>query len=558
MKGIQDTSSETLRQLLANGLRYEIPKFQRDYSWDSEQWDDLWLDIISLIEGRETAHYMGYLVLQTANNKEFKVIDGQQRLTTLSILVVAVLNRLQALIDAGVDVEDSKKRQDSLRSAYIGSLDPVTLLSSNKLRLNRNNDDYYRDYLVPLQKLPSRGINASSKLMGKCFSWYDDKLKKTFKDGVELARFVDTIVDKLFFTSITVSTELNAFIVFETLNSRGVQLSSADLLKNYLFSVVDSAGANSREIEEVEWLWTKSLDKLGGQRFPEFLRTYWNSRNKTARKNELFKVLRSSVSSKPEVFELLRNLNDNVDVYMALKQPEDEMWGGHEEIRCYLAELKMFNIQQPLALLLGAHGRLRQAEFVRLLRACVIVSMRYNVIGGFNPNDQETVYNDIALRINDERRFKLRWFSSVYPSDESFRTEFSSKQFKHSARYHKIVKYILASINKHKYGTRVDWESDAYSVEHILPEHPDDEIWHQFDDEEVERLVYRLGNMTLLKSKTNKNLGRADYQTKKAAYEVSDVALTRAIAEHYNDWTEDSIIGRQRRLAELAVEIWKL
>ena len=84
MKGIQDTSSMTYRQLMGNGLRYEIPKFQRDYSWDTEQWDDLWQDINYLTTKEEIEHYMGYLVLQSSDNKNFQVIDGQQRITTFS------------------------------------------------------------------------------------------------------------------------------------------------------------------------------------------------------------------------------------------------------------------------------------------------------------------------------------------------------------------------------------------------------------------------------------------------------------------------------------------
>ena len=91
MKGIQDTSSQTFRQLLGNGLTYLIPKFQRDYSWESQHWDDLWQDMQVVLSGDEPGHYMGYLVLQTEDNKTFRVIDGQQRMTTLSLLVLGVL-----------------------------------------------------------------------------------------------------------------------------------------------------------------------------------------------------------------------------------------------------------------------------------------------------------------------------------------------------------------------------------------------------------------------------------------------------------------------------------
>ena len=99
MKGIQGTANKTYRQLMGNGLRYEIPKFQRDYSWETEHWDDLWQDILLVINNlEEEEHYMGYLVLQTSNNKNFRVIDGQQRITTLSILILAVLKSLNELV----------------------------------------------------------------------------------------------------------------------------------------------------------------------------------------------------------------------------------------------------------------------------------------------------------------------------------------------------------------------------------------------------------------------------------------------------------------------------
>ncbi len=135
MKGIQDTSSKTYRQLMGNGLRYEIPKFQRDYTWESEQWDDLWQDIKSLLMNEESEHYMGYLVLQTSNNKNFLIIDGQQRLTTLSILILATLKCLKDLVESGVDAEKNHRRKENLQNSYIGYVDPVTLISNNKLIL---------------------------------------------------------------------------------------------------------------------------------------------------------------------------------------------------------------------------------------------------------------------------------------------------------------------------------------------------------------------------------------------------------------------------------------
>ena len=90
-----NTKNDTYRKLMGNGLTYRIPRFQRDYSWTEEEWEDLWLDILGTIKhGGEPAHYMGYLVLQSDNDKVFDVIDGQQRLTTMSLIALAVLKNL--------------------------------------------------------------------------------------------------------------------------------------------------------------------------------------------------------------------------------------------------------------------------------------------------------------------------------------------------------------------------------------------------------------------------------------------------------------------------------
>ncbi len=219
------TENQTYRKLIGNGVTYSVPRFQRDYSWDEEFWDDLWHDIENLFspEG-ESSHYMGYLVLQTRDNKNYDVIDGQQRLTTLSILSLAVLSNLQNLINKGVDAQSNTTRFDELRKTYIGFVDPVTLVSRPKLNLNRNNNKLFQQYLIPLLPAPKRGLKATEQLMRKAFEWFTKRVGDRYKTGESLAQFIEDIADKLFFTVITVSDELYAYKVFETLNARGVKL----------------------------------------------------------------------------------------------------------------------------------------------------------------------------------------------------------------------------------------------------------------------------------------------------------------------------------------------
>ena len=111
------TENNTFRKLVGNGLTYRIPRFQRDYSWTDVEWDDLWTDILETAKpDGEPAHYMGYLVLQSQDDRSFDVIDGQQRLTTLSIVVLAILRNLRKLIDAGDSPNDNKVRMENWSS----------------------------------------------------------------------------------------------------------------------------------------------------------------------------------------------------------------------------------------------------------------------------------------------------------------------------------------------------------------------------------------------------------------------------------------------------------
>lgn len=151
MKGIQDTSTNNFGDLVSNNKKYIIPRFQRDYSWTEEQWEDLWEDIEAAIN-EANEHYMGYLVLQTSNNKEFLIIDGQQRFTTITLIILAAIKSISKLSNKE-EFEENNKRIETLKEKYIGHIDPVSLEYDNNLILNKNNNAFYKDYIVKLGSL---------------------------------------------------------------------------------------------------------------------------------------------------------------------------------------------------------------------------------------------------------------------------------------------------------------------------------------------------------------------------------------------------------------------
>jgi hypothetical protein len=560
------TENNTFRKLIGNGLTYRIPRFQRDYSWTDDEWEDLWLDLLGTLQpGGEAAHYMGYLVLQSADDKTFEVIDGQQRLTTVSIIVLAVLKNLQRLIDAGNDPEANTRRMEQVRQTYIGYLDPVTLVARPKLTLNRNNNNYYQDFLVPLGHLPQRGFRASEHLLRKAFEWFDrrvaDYLKRsTGTEGMRLAQFVEDMSDRLFFTVITVTDELNAYKVFETLNARGVRLSATDLLKNYLFSVLDRGGDKDHELRNLEERWETMVGRLGAESFPDFLRVHWNSRRSFARQAELFKTIRGQVNTREAVFQLLRDMEQDLDAYLALSSPEVSDWP--QETKTYASTLKTFNVRQPYPLVLAAKRVFDAPDFAGLLRACVVISLRFNVICGYGTAEQERTYNAVAERIAKGELANLSTvlaaMRGIYPDDPAFRAAFAEKAIRTTqSRNNRVVRYILCALEKHLSGQDYSFTSDSFNIEHVLPQNPE-AGWDAFTDEEAEALVYRLGNMTLMQTGANKDLGNSPYPEKRAVFEQSGFAITRKLAEDHAEWTPERVAAHQNWMANQATAIWRI
>lgn len=563
------TENNTFRKLVGNGLTYRIPRFQRDYSWTDVEWDDLWTDILETARpDGEPAHYMGYLVLQSQDERSFDVIDGQQRLTTLSIVVLAILRNLQKIIDSGDNPSDNKVRMEQIRSSYIGYLDPVTLVPKSKLTLNRNNDSYYQTYLVPLSPLPQRGFKASEHAMRKASEWFERRIGEYANNaergdedrGVRLAKLLESLSDRLFFTVITVADELNAYKVFETLNARGVRLSATDLLKNYLFSVLHKDGIHEHEMKALDDRWEQLVTRLGETDLPDFLRVHWMSRNGVVRQPDLFKTIRSKVTNREQVFKLLSALDSDVDPYLGLTSPDSSNWP--QEARESARLLRLFSVRQPFALLLSARRALDDQAFRDLLKIIVVISFRYNVIGTMQAGEQERVYSAVAVRVYQGQSSTLaeivEGLRAVYPNDEKFRAAFADKELKTTqSRNNRIVRYFLCEIEHQLTGVRSDRDSTSFTVEHVVPQSPG-EGWEHMSEMEIDANLYRIGNLTMLEQDLNVKVANMDFTYKCSEYQHSKYRITQDIVKDFLEWGPKQVGDRQRKMAKVATSIWRV
>lgn len=428
------TENHTYRKLVSGGLTYRIPHFQPDYSWTENEWGDLWTDIMGIIQSDgESGHYMGCLVLQPTDSRSVDVIEGQQRLTTITLIILAVLKNFARLIGEKNEPENNQKRMDQIRYTYVAYLDPVTLAQRSRLTLNNNNDEYFQNYLIPLDHLPRIGCTESELKLCNAFEWFEMKIGEYARnaggdEGVALASLVESMSDKLFFTVISVTNELNAFKVFETINARGTRISVADLLKNHFFSVLYSDKDHLQDMKILEDRWDALVATVGGENLSDFLLVYWISRHAFVKQPELFKTVRSSITSRDEVFELLQGLEEDVGAYVAFTRGESAQWSA--DLNEYMRDFLLLRVRQPLPLLLAAHRMFSVNDFEQVLRACITISFRYFVIGSQPTHKRETVYYSVAQKISsgeiNTAAAALEMMQSIYPSDDEFRSAFSA------------------------------------------------------------------------------------------------------------------------------------
>ncbi len=553
-----DTSTVSLSDVIGNGKTYTVPPYQRDYSWEKDQWEDLWNDIMN-IHQTQNVHYMGSIVLQDMGDKKYHVIDGQQRFSTLTIIVLATIWKLEDLISKEIDVAQNKERISLLQKKFIGDKDPGSLTYSSKLRLNENNNSFFQTNLLVGRKPTNiKTLIDSDKLIWRAFNFFVDKISILFqseKNGETITNFLNKLIaEKLMFIQIIVKDELSAYTVFETLNSRGVGLTVTDLLKNYLFST-----ATKVDLPHVKQKWKSIVESIGLDTFPIFLRHYWISKNKLIRQEYLFRALRDSISTSTEVIELLDSLDDNSKLYNAFSNPSDPFWRGNRKIKKRIRELTLFREKQAYPILISAYNNLDEESFSKVLKFVSIITFRYTIILKLHTNTKEDIYNKVAIAINENPKISLNSIAQslkpLYPNDKDFKNSFSSKSIS-TKRGTKLVRYILFSIENYLNKSHYDFEENAGTIEHILPENGNEHYLQDFPQTIHDSIVYRLGNYTILEESKNRDCSILPFNEKKEIYTTSRYEMTRRISNP--NWTPNSVDNRQDWLATQATTVWRI
>lgn len=553
---LMEPTNQTFQELIASGAKYAVPRFQRDYAWAREQWEDLWADIETLTD--EHYHYMGYIVLQRKGQHDFEVIDGQQRLVTLSLIVLAAMRQIKRFAEQGLEEQENKERLKVLTDRFIGAKNPISLRVDNKLSLNRNNGTHFKAICSNLKAPNKRGITQTNRLLHKAFCFFSDK--KMGNSGSEIATFIEQLTSGMFFTKIVVQDDLNAYKVFETLNARGVQLSTPDLLKNYIFSVVTkNDDVSDEDLNDLDERWSERVSQLGESNFTDFIRYHHNFQTKRVTKKYLFASIRRLADTPENAYAYLHSLTEYAPVYASLLNPYDEWWANQAEtyrlVKKYLDGFRLFGIRQPFTILMAAFKKFSEEEFVKLSRYLYVLSIRYNVICRHSPNEQENGYNQIAMKVfrGDYARASHMKngteFKNLYPGNDVFSNAFEFYKMPTRSSSKKI-RFLLSEIES-CLGHPSDYTKTT--LEHICPYHPE-QNWHEYFGAGVSDIQDRLGNVILL---DKNDLRRYGFEKKREFYLQSPFRLAHKVAE-YDEWNLRNLNDYQAWLSEQAVRTWEV
>jgi uncharacterized protein with ParB-like and HNH nuclease domain len=544
--------------LLSSQIRYRVPIYQRSYSWDDDHTEQLWSDLMEVLDSGKVEYFLGPIVVVEKDADSKEIIDGQQRLVTLSILLSAIRDTL-------------KEKGDVERSEHIDNLlgkkDFRTRKILPKITLNEFDNNFYENSILnnnnPLDLVgisKDRQLCPSNRSMACAYILFKNLISKAVDGMPNAIDFIvdlhDIIVKKICLIEIVVTDEADAYALFETLNDRGLDLSVADLLKNFLF------GKAGTKIKDIQQIWSEINLTLGKQSITQFLRHYWISNESPTTEKQLYRRISEKYKNK-ETTPFINSLKDNVKIYAAFRQPDNEIWDEYgTPVKEHLRALRVFDVAQCFPLLLATYDKKDPRLFSKVLEMLVNISFRYTVICERRTSLLETSYGAVARGIRKgELRSGVKIFEelqSIYPTDTEFKNSFCEKKI---IRDPKLARYILINIEKSMH-TDITQQPNSnereVTLEHILPENPNQDWSENFTAEEARDFAYRIGNLTLLPTEKNKKQGSKSFKDKcDNAYKGCGLKITEEILLH-SAWNTCAIIDRQAKLADVAVNAWKI
>jgi len=560
-------------RLIYERENFAVPDHQRDYSWPTGAVEQFIEDIDMALKNNEPDYFIGLIVLvEPSSGEPWQILDGQQRLATSTMIFSSIRSWL---MENGFEKEAQK-----IQERYIGTSELGEEKDRPRIFLNVKDKDIFEstvanqvsDDSLETQRKKEGRYSSRRKLVEAVITCrqYITRLAKEAGDGSAdqarlLFKLADYLRDNVQVAYMDVASSGNAYVIFESLNDRGIDLSVLDLVKNYIF------GKAGTDLKTAQYNWVRMTTVLGDRKADDFLKVFWTSRYGRVQKGTLFNKIRAKYSNKASVIKLSEELYETVEFYAALDSYDSDVWADHsEQTREYVKTMTFLAATQVRPILISALFKLSPSNIERLLRWLVTLIVRYQTVGGGRTGRLEQQCASVAPKVfsRDLTTAQKIWdnLKSIVPKDDEFRNDFKAYSEATAAK----ARYILSEIEIVKWqkvNPGKDLEKTPCSnpsilnLEHILPKNPSSE-WSSIigaDKTIVQECLTSIGNLCLLSAKANRQLGSLSFQTKSSeTYKTSDIITTRDLAERYSNWDRKDIESRASELAELAIEAWPI
>jgi hypothetical protein len=532
----------------------QVPRWQRSYSWRTQEVTTFWEDLMRFsdrypgegLTGQE--YFLGSVVLVAQEGEVLEVLDGQQRLATATVL-------LSALRDVAQE-NHYDEAATTIGSDYIAKKD-LSGATTYKLRLNHYDELFFRAEVQTPSKDgdPEQPAKlASHKLIRKARQTLLTLARAQFeaegggKPGYGwLTRMYEVLTRHASVVAVTSTDPNNAAAVFETLNDRGIGLSTPDLLRNLLLL----RARNEEERTEIVEHW-EEIFGLGGEGISvdDFLRHYYVSHRGDLKSKALYREYRDQLQQTDAA-----SIDFTIDLAIAANFYRDLATASfsHKRLSRALQSVQDLNAKVLMPALLSAAGEGSDEQRADLAEMLLITYVRHTLIGNLAGSDFETVAFNLARDLRTEADYGraiaiLREFA---PSDEEFQSAFARA----TVSRRKSAQYLLRALELARRGTdELDVAApELVHVEHIYPQTPRSGTrWDDHDE-----YIDRLGNLTLFDGRMNSAQRNAPFPEKKQNYERSEITLTQELLNR-EEWTPEQVDERQRSLAREGVKVWSL
>lgn len=598
-------NNRTFEELFSNPISFEIPFFQRSYSWERQQWkqliDDVWEQILPDIREQMVAdnggdenikekfekhllaheHYFGAIVVLEKTNsdpalKSFSIIDGQQRITTIYLLIALVVD----LLKGKVDLDESAQNYINTLEGYIkNNIDPQGD-DYKKLKVYSNKGDRYPTYLKIFKENPeSPSLPIDMQLYVKEYNQIDvfwnyalRKLKSY--SATVLFVFSQAILKSLKIVWIPLDEKKdNPQAIFEGLNDKGMPLSAIELLCSYLFKpLIDDVTKQHENIHNDKWL--KSIKKVGGEsNFEFFIRNLFsiNKPKMIGKGRKLYANFKNSNKklSKQVAFDTINEIADNTDLFNQIVKPQNpDFKHSNTEINSLLIKIERTSMHSSIPFILAVlmeekAGNLNDADTIAILNSLLVLLVRRKICE-LKTTKYDVFFPSLLSKIINEpdkaKAFKDQILKEdLWVSDQDFKDAFVNKSLYKQTEL-EFVRLVLQEIDKRmqSHGQLPDYSS-INTIEHVMPQTLDDEwklyLGSEAGDLNLERVKNTIGNLCLISRAANSFVGQDPFEKKKNSY--TDVsALTKDLKGRTGKWKIQEIKRRSEDLADKALEIW--